>query len=683
MNVLTLITEPEKLNGLTKEQSSDLFAKLEAVMTVRAAGYGQKGDAVRRAAESLRVSTQAVNHWLQLYSRGGCWALVDGRRSRRSAGGLSETTRTWIYQEYLRLQRNDCGSELYRCICDRARKWWSTGDAKYAIPGMDSPPRITPKGYPEGLSVETIRRCGPDAYEASLARQGRKGSSALLPGILSTRVGTEYLERVFFDDQKYDHYVRAAGYDKPMVPVGFNALDFLTGFFFKPHIRLRWWDDENEAHRTLTQREFVWYVIELLMTVGYRTGDRPTHLVFEHGTASGWRKKSLATAGGEHSFDDALTALTGITIDRSGRFNQPVFADMLFSPQSAGNFRFKAPIESMFHAVRTQGLLLPGPTGRNADEKPEEQYGMLAYEERIAKAAKKLPAHIREAIVSELYSFSEYGTAYGYIYDSINCDREHRLEGWEACGFTVPVWRWPDDGPDQWHPRSELALLSEHRREHALALIRENPELARVRRMSRAEAMQSRRNDPAIKRLTPELAHALIPLEWMTAVKVRSNREIVIRDPLISGAEDMIYSPCLRTAAGRRVNLDPADQVLFCLNPFNPDEVTVCERDGRMIGTTHRIDRAAPTNQELAHELLGARAQLRADLDAPVREAMRPVGAARTAMRETNRALIEEAQPAQSQPAARTRISSPADPFDGYCSADPVISDAEEADPFG
>ena len=67
----------------------------------------------------------------------------------------------------------------------------------------------------------------------------------MLPSILSTRVGMKYLQTIFFDDQKYDVQVRVPGYERPMVPLGFNALDRLSAYPFQPHIRLRWFDAEE------------------------------------------------------------------------------------------------------------------------------------------------------------------------------------------------------------------------------------------------------------------------------------------------------------------------------------------------------------------------------------------------------------------------------------------------------
>jgi transposase len=413
MSVIQMVSST-LLATLTPQQKSDLFPKLEAVQAVMTASHGKKGDVVKLVAADLRVSVQAVHNWVGEYKKGGCKALVDGRRKRGAARGLPQITKDWIFQEFLRLQREDSGTEIYKMIRERARLWWKTANPRYAIPGFVDPLPIGSRGYPEGLSEETIRRCGPDAYERALAHQGRKTASGLLPSIPDTRFGVGYLERIFFDDQMYDHYITEAGYERTMRPVGFNALDYLTGAFLDYHIRLRWWDDESDSHKTLTQREFVWFVIGLLSSVGYRTDAKGTKLVFEHGTANSWASAAgkLRTASGHHSFDDALYAFTDghVTIDRSGKFNKATFPEMLFKPRSAGNFRYKAPIESMFRAVRTHGLLLPGATGRKADLAPEETAGLEREERWCLKLRNEFPAHLSEAVRSNNYSFMEYHT---------------------------------------------------------------------------------------------------------------------------------------------------------------------------------------------------------------------------------------------------------------------------------
>jgi hypothetical protein len=634
------------LRTITPDQKTDLLKKLGAIQAVRNAPFGTKCDVVSICARELKVSEQAIHTWIGLFKKRGAAALVDGRRQRGREKGLPQTTRDWIFGEFIRLQREDSGTEIYKFIRDRARLWWKTHNPKYQIPGFIDPPPIGPKGYPAGLSQETIRKCGPDKYQRALAHQGRKSASALLPGIPSSRMGTGYLENIVFDDQMYDHYVTAHGYESHMRPVGFNALDFLTGCFLDSHIRLRWWDKTEDKNRGLTQREFVWFVLGLLSSVGYRTDQRGTRLIFEHGTANSWSSQSgkLVTPGGHASFDDALFAFTDgrVTVDRSGKFNQATFKELLFAPKSTGNFRFKAPIESMFRAVRTHGGLIPAATGKDAEHAPEDSYGLEREERRWMKLANSFPEHLAEAVRSNTYSFAEYVAAYRWIYAGINADPEHALKEWAECGFVKNVWHWEEDAPDLWRDRSQLANLPAHVRETFEAQLALNPGLLRSRRMSRTEARMSLQDDPAIKRLDPRLFPQLLPLAWATAAKVNKNREIHIHEPLYRGSNaDLVFFATVRNERGHRINLSPGDELLCHLDPFRPDDLIVMDQRGQPIGTAARVPDYVPTNSQIGKELIAVRAVLAADLDAPVRSSMQSVAEERREVRERNEALEE------------------------------------------
>lgn len=684
-SVLTLIESPSLLSRITPEQKSDLFKKLEAVQAVLDAGWGKMGDAKKIVARHMRVSEQAVQGWVNLYQKKGAEALVDGRRRRGEARGIAETTRAWIFEEFCRLQREDSGTEIYKLVRERARLWFRTGNPRYAIPGFIDPPAINGKGYPDGLSVETIRKCGPEAYQRALAHQGRKSASDHLPSIPLSRFGVSYLERIFFDDQVYDHYIRELGFDKPMRPVGFNALDFLTGAFLDFHIRLRYWDTDSKTHKSLTQREFVWFVIGLLSSVGYRTDSRGTRLVFEWGTANSWSSEAgIHRSGSGHvSFDDALKHITGghVEIDRSGKFNQAICREMLFKPSSAGNFRYKSPLESMFRAVRTHGLLIPGPTGRNADLMPAENYGLEAEEKRFLKLANKLPAHLAESVRSNLFSFMEYYQTYRTVYAVINGDPEHDLRDWEKCGFAKRVWKWQEDPDDLWRPRSELAALPDHIRATHEAQLARNPDLVQVRRMSRAEAVRVSENDTCIRTLSKWQYHALLPMSWAVPVKVRRSREIVINDPLLRGTEALTYMTTVRNERGHVIHLQPGDELLCHVNPFRPDELMVLDSAGLPIGFAARRPDDVLPNSDLAKELLGSRAMLTADLDAPVRHAFATVAERRGEVRAANEALEERMKNITPDPAPVRTRGPVADPLEASPDTPPA-SPTEDSDPF-
>ncbi len=634
----------QEIHRLTPGQKNNLFTKLGAVKLVIDASYGTKQQIIASQARALRVSPQAINGWLKLYRYHGFRALIDGRRASGAArASLPDVTRQWLKDEILRCQRRDAVAEVHRMVLAQWNKWRRTNDPQWAIPGFVTPPADCGKGYPAGFSIENFRRCQPSSYQKTLAAQGTIASYRTLPSILSTCVGTKYLEYVFFDDEKPDVNVRVLGYDRPMVPLCFHALDRLTRYPFRPHVRLRWYNTDEKTHKHLTQKEFVFYVIWLLCTEGYRTDDNGTCLIQEHGTAKVWANEKLSTPDGHHSFEDALKSLTGgsVRIDSSGLFNKPAFAELLYGPQSSGNPRFKAPIESSFHLWRTYSQHLIGQTGLSAEMMPEENYGITKYEKQILKIAADLPRHIQEGLQSNFLTGLEFGSVAELIRQALAARDDHNFEGWAENHFVEPVWRWAEDAIGTWRPRSELANLPQHLREHALYQQSSNPLLSSIVPWSPAIAKAACQQDPAIARLSFTDAVHLIPTSWLKPVTVRDRHEVHLTEDLLPG-EELIYLPELTTPRGRTEYLQPGDKLMILLNPLMPDSVLVYDPNLAFIGT---ITRSVRTGRDMnqVEEMFKQRARLKGAMEAPVRRAMQPVADRRDAVSRLNKDLIAQA----------------------------------------
>lgn len=642
---LTLVQDKTLLRGLSEAQNQDLMRKLEAVAAVNGAAYGIKGDVVARYARAMHVSPQAVLAWCTAYRKNGADALVDSRRSAaKGRAHVPDITGEWWRDLIIRCQRNDSIREARRQAIDQWKLWRRTGDPRHCIPGYSTPPEDCGKGYPIGWSEENFRRYAPSKFQRTLARQGRIAADRLLPSILGTRVGTRYLEVVYFDDQKYDHHITAAGFSRPMVPIGFNAVDKLTAYAFQPHIRLRWYDEAAEKHRSLTMREFMWYVIHILTTVGYRTDEVGTTLVKEHGTANTWSNQAMRTPLGFHSFEQAVTSLLDghVRLDDSGLYNKAVWAEMVHGPKPSGNPRFKAPIESFFHVVRNYHLALPGQTGRNVDESPEENYGLIAYESKLAEKAATLPPAIRAGIISELYTAAEFGFFSQLAYQALNERTDHRIQGWEDCGFVVPAWRWAEDPPDMWRSREELASLPQHLIDHANHQARLDPSLRKPVRLSPADAMAAVSGDAAVRRMSREDAVLLIPMEWAHPVTIRPKHEIVIADPMLS-TEPLVYFSELTNGNGRREYLQPGDSVLAHINPFDLDRLMIMDQSGKYIGSVIRSVRTG-RDKETVELMFRERARISGNLGARTRHAMSPIAAQRQIQKASNDDLITKAR---------------------------------------
>jgi hypothetical protein len=530
--------------------------------------------------------------------------------------------------------------------------WRRTGDPQKAIPGFLLPPPDAGKGEPAGFSIENFRKCQPTHYARALSRQGTISAYRSLPSILSTCVGTRYLEYVFFDDEKPDVHIRVANPDKPVaVPLCFHALDRLTRYPFAPHIRLRWFDADSGTNKHLTRKEFVFYVIHLLSTEGYRTDDRGTTYIQEHGTAKVWANKELRTPDGFHSFEDALRSITsrdgmpGARIDSSGLFNKPAFQELIYGPQSSGNPRFKAPIESSFRLWRVYSQHLRGQTGRNIEMAPEETYGLTKYEEQLVKSAAGLSDQFKTNLLSNFLTSVEFGISAELIRQALAGRTDHAFEGWYDNSFCELVWRWEQDPIGLWRSREELAQLAidaPHLHEHALIQQRKNPSLTHILPWSPMVARESLRRDPAIKRLPISMVHHLIPTDWLKPATFNARNFIAVTEDLLPGM-DLQYLPELTTPSGRTEYLHKGDQILTLCNPLMPDTLLAYDQKLTFIGTlTRNVPLGRDSDQ--IEDLYKQRARIQQAYAAPARRASQEKADRRDTIRELNSDLIAQAR---------------------------------------
>jgi hypothetical protein len=90
--------------------------------------------------------------------------------------------------------------------------------------------------------------------------------------------------------------------------------------------------------------DFFWFQMLVLTKHGYNATTGTT-LIQEHGKAN---------ADKTGKFGELLTKVTGgaVRLDASGIWGAPEFKAMLFEGRPTGNFKYKAPIESVFNLVR-------------------------------------------------------------------------------------------------------------------------------------------------------------------------------------------------------------------------------------------------------------------------------------------------------------------------------------------
>jgi hypothetical protein len=631
------ITDYAAFSRLSRIERDGLCNRLEWIQKIDAAEAGRTGAAVAEAAAALDLSTVQVNRIRRTFIEGGWQALLDNRGRRGSP--LPEAFKEFVRTLHFQHQRSTTGREVQRTLVERWRLWQRTGDAKHAVPGYETPPPAGPKGYPAGWSEDTILRLRPGKYEVTTVRQGAKSAYKLLPSILKTRIGLHFGEVVFCDDQDYDLKIMGRGTgQRALRPQGFNFLDYLSGAFVHHVIRLRWWDAPADQYRTLTQQDFTWALLAHLQRNGYRRDEHGTTFVMEHGTATGFDNAKLATGGGQHSLEDALFAVSGgcIKVNRSGLFNGPAFAGMLFRPQSSGNPNFKAPLESMFSLVRSRMAALPGATGRNRDLKPAEQYGQDLYIGQLMKLWDRLDERHRAAMVLPVLTAEEFGTAAAAVYAAINARTDHALEGWEALGFTQPQLRFTPDARSAWLSRPEVEALDPDSRA-LLEAKAEKPGHMRPAKLAPADV--ARQYAGELTKLPDYCIPLLVPTAWARPVTVKDNRTVVIQDQLL-GAEPFSYIARIEDRGAVQV-LQPGTELLCYLNPYDCERLVICRPDGAFLGTLRQQPRAGFMDQASIVDQMKGRAELKADLDTGVRPYMQPLMDERQEMKRVNDRLAK------------------------------------------
>jgi hypothetical protein len=600
---------------LPKQRQAAIMERIDWIERIESTPRGGRDELKRQAASALGVSFPTITRAVAAYRAHGWRGLNDNRGSH--VVGLPPAFKEFVRALWLQCSRATAGREVQRMVIERLELWRSTGDTRHKLPGYDTPPPNESTGYPRGFSEDSILRLRPDSYALAAGRQGAKASAKFLPSILKTRVGSKFGQVLFFDDQDYDLRIAAPGTAlKALRPQGFNCLDYLSGCFLHHVIRLRWWDAPADQFRTLTQQDFVWFVISVLQKHGYRPDSTGTTLVFEHGTATGYSNKSLSTVGSFSDFDEALAAVSHgcVRVERSGLFNQPAFSGMLFRPASSGNPNFKAPLESMFNLVRNRMAALPGATGRNRDLKPAEEYGRDAYTAQLLKLWERLDERHRALIKFPVLTAAEFGTLADAVYEAINSRRDHALEGWEGCGFLAPQFRFTPDERSPWLSRDEVSNLPDDARMAILANSEKTGHM-RTARLSPREVASLCAGE--LTKLPDHAIPLLIPMQWARPATVKENRTIMIKDQLL-GSEPMIYIARIEDATGARV-LKSGMPVLCHLNPFDTSKLIVCREDGAFLGTIYGQSRAGFSDQDAILDQLKARAEMKADMDTAVR----------------------------------------------------------------
>lgn len=678
LEILRLIPERDlaEFTGMNDPAQAGVLQKLGWIHRIKNARRGTKQSIVKAAAAALRVAPSAVNRYLGDYKRQGWRGLRDERLAGLGSKGLSPLFKSFIAGLFDQHQREyDDGAEVHRKLIDRWQTWRRTGDYAFAIPGYNSPPAADPStGIPHGWSYDNILRLRPKAPARAMAKHGAKSAASHLPPVLTTRVGSAVHSRRLYDDQDLDNLLQdgvlaISGLADTMRPVSFNSLDFYTAAHLSHHLRAIAKDPETSKNKTLTGMEFVWFVIRDLQTWGYRTDELGTELIFEHGTANTWRSKELQTFQGHGSFEDAINAITGghCFINRSGKFEGPLFAELCFKPQGTGNFKFKTWLESAFRLLRTYMQALPGPIGSHQRiNGKDELYGIKQEERKLLKAISEVVDPQTQVLLAaslehELLDLQTFHELVNSVYRAVNARSSHVLEGWSRCGFTVPLWRL-NENSENWFTQEELQSI-EDPMEKQIILRRINAnrdQLTKVDKLPPVEALaiETKRDAAHIAKLPDHVVGLVLPRQWAQAKRVGKNHCFTLANPLWPDTQDTYVASW--DERGAQVTLDIGKDLLVYHNPFHDGRAQVHDTNGAYVTTLYPTVRAEPFSPEKTLIQLQTRSAVQAGHEAHLRARMADVGATRQQQREINRDLLQLTREDRARATRRKQAAAPA-----------------------
>jgi len=592
-------------HALAAEVQRDVLARLEAMRTISAAR------SVRDGAIRVSQSMGGIRGWSPArlrsqwseFSVAGTWrALLNcakaGPAHYRSAGHVEDLPaasnpafREFVKAEIERCQRN--GGQAYRSLLSRWARW-NAGESKAAIPGYSiCPPPAAHGLHPVGWGRDNIMRMSPDRADLTRARQGQRAASHFRPAVLTTRFGVSVGEYLQFDDVEFDLRVNFPGQPQAMRPRGFFALDVLSacdvGMFWKPTL----WDEEASKKKTLTERDFLWFVIHTMMNCGYRSDHLGTQLIWEHGTATVRDRSFLST----------LEQVTGGRVRRavSGIMGVEQMAGM-FEGTGRGNFRFKSHRESLFGLLHNYFQQLPGQVGLSRDRSPEQLVGLERYNKQILALVPTLSPDRAPDLRFPVLSWDQFNEAALRLLDQISTRTDHEMEGWERCGFVQTFWRIADN--QQWISEDEFAAYTEVQRAAITTLVSSEPSRFRqLRKMSPRQVFDRSRHE-----LT-RIRHDQLPV-LLSHRAEELGREVTVRRGMITidseeFGPDPIHFQALDARRGSGHRLAEGSKFLAFLNPIAPTHLVACDSAMKISAICQFWDRPSRNNLDAVGAMMG------------------------------------------------------------------------------
>lgn len=597
--------------------------------------HGQTYETLARVATALGQPVKTVRNRYYAFKRHGIFGLID----RRLCG-----PKFWAGY---RARQETCASlcpgliALFRQLCGRNQRnsknaWlelvelWKDRDAQIAeiaqyadFPGWPELPR--------GWSYENLMRHAPSKFETVAARQGRFAATAHRSTVLTTRAGLWVGSHILFDDKWHDCFVNTFAENQAGRPLEVYALDLYPAYKRSWGVRVRTKDQEGN-YQGIAEHMTRMILAATLFNHGY--SPRGTVLVTEHGTA----RIKASVAAKLHEISGGL-----ITISESGMLGDASHSGQ-YAGKQRGNPNHKAALESNNNLEHNRLQSIPGQTGRNLDNRPEELDGRLDYNGELLAARATLPPEIAALLDFPILELSQYTERMVKVYAAIADSRDHDLEGWIECGHIVQEYAWGTT------PVLETSLTPEQRAQIP-ALLSTGLLTARPVRMTRREVWE--RGAGELIRLPGAGVCAILGDDL--AREVRCTRgEFAIEDKEI-GPGVFRFEQEITDHEGRALMLREGEKYQAFINPFAPNTLFLRDAAGRYLGQSRRIIAASRADLEGLQRAIGEAASREGKLLEPLRRDHAAAARERLKRHRRNAALLD------TTPAA-PRIANPESP---------------------
>lgn len=631
---------------------------MSAAIRAEAARYGWVGSREGKAGFSPeRIKKRAL-----AYRRDGDWRSLWNKRN--APAPEERCSLPWKFRQFVaalrtRYQREggDAAAirQLKRIWCLHTAnidleidgKTIKAGQEIPYIPGYGGrhasawPPADAYTEEPKGWSYDNLcERCKPDEFTTAVLRRGRSAAAAFRPKVGMTRAELKYAQLYYFDDQQFDEHVNYLGVArKAMRPWGLDCLEALSACHVANLIKPTLYDDVEQVKRRIREIDSLWVLVHVLMREGFRT-DTGTTIAGEHGTATLAERYALA-----------LAQATGgkVVFDAGGSEGAPAFGGM-FEGKGGGNFRHKAPLESIRNLLRNEMAALPGATGLDRNNTLEtnvpDKGGQFKYNTTLLKAFEALPEAQRARLKFPFMDYHHFAQLALYFTNVMDRREDHDLKHWHRCGFVVECFRTGTDQP--WQPLSSFAALSPEQQEYWRAQFRSHPELTATRKLSPWDVRQHLRKDANIQKLKPAVLPEIFGLEgeFSREVRVEQDCTIHIKDREVD-PEPMVFHACVASRFGGDEWLPRGMSFFAFLDHISGELYLFDQRAGKRgayIGVCHIAEDAPLANRDALARACGAVAKIEKEFLAPAARLGGDIARRNIEMRRENAEVIQEAQ---------------------------------------